>query len=139
MNSLENIRGNYLSNDDIYDHMNLQLTIVLIENYTHNDLSNRFFLSEYIKVSFLVKDCAWIIIGWISLNPKSFSSSTIFLMHPAAGFIQLGQYVSRPLYLLYILYFLYPIVSLESLVPPVSPESSVSPVCPVSPVFTFSL
>ena len=27
MNSSENIRGNYLSNDDIYDHMNLQLTI----------------------------------------------------------------------------------------------------------------
>ena len=26
LNSSENVRGNYLSNDDIYDHMNLQLT-----------------------------------------------------------------------------------------------------------------
>ena len=28
LNSSENVRSNYLSNDDIYDHMNLQLTTV---------------------------------------------------------------------------------------------------------------
>ena len=30
LNSSENVRGNYLSNDNIYDHMNLQLTIICV-------------------------------------------------------------------------------------------------------------
>ena len=30
LDSSENVRGNYLSNDDIYDHMNLQLTTICI-------------------------------------------------------------------------------------------------------------
>ena len=30
LKSSENVRGNYLSKDDIYDHINLQLTVVHI-------------------------------------------------------------------------------------------------------------
>ena len=31
LDSSENVRGNYLSNDDIDDHMNLQLTTILLK------------------------------------------------------------------------------------------------------------